>query len=228
MLLNFDCVWHFALFPQLYVLERPHHHILSTAVDSIWHSRCQLIVFIRWLIIWKTAQLAWQTLFSYVQMAFIVSVALINLVWWVPSFIWCRRCLRWWQLESPSWLVKRSSLVFLFSGSYVRTEKFFLSRHRGSDRGRQRISLVLALHSILVAEILILHLSFLLLFILFFLILGEALLRQMVRRILPVLLILHYVVANFKSVLLATHVLQLFASIVFQLRIMSALRSRLT
>lgn len=50
----------------------------------------------------------------------------------------------------------------------------------------------------------------------------------MIRRILPVLLILHYVVANFKSVLLAAHVLELLASVVFQLLIVSALRSRLT
>jgi len=88
--------------------------------------------------------------------------------------------------------------------------------------------MILALYSILVAEILILHLSFLLLFFIFFLILGEALLRQVIRRILLVLLILHYVVANFKSVLLASHVLELFATVIFQLLILGALRSRLT
>jgi hypothetical protein len=47
----------------------------------------------------------------------------------------------------------------------------------------------------------------------------------MICHILPVLLILHYVVANFKSILLATHVFELFASIVFQLLIMAALRT---
>ena len=163
------------------------------------------------------------------MLAIIVLVALINLVGRVPSsFIWRRRCLRWWQLESPSWLVKRSGLVFLFSGGYVRAKELFLGCHWGTDCGRQRICLILALYSILVAEILILHLSFLLLFFVFFLILGEALLRQVIRCILLVLLILHYVVANFKSVLLASHVLELFPSVIFQLLILSALRSRLT